>query len=432
MTEFLSSSLFREVSADAAFRRILAEILASPKVEAVGTGAKKVQSATNELLAYRFEVEDPRHRIVANEVFTLDLLVAVARFVWMISGNNRLADIAFYDPGVKRFSDDSIIVPGSSYGTRIRQASPGIDQLQGVINRLKKDKNSRRAAISIYQPTDAVRDSNDIPCAFGVFFHIRDDRLHTQLVMRSNNATILLPFNLFEFSLLAEMVAVECGVAMGPLSVYTASMHIYEGKRNFSREIIEKGGDTQSTSMPPMPSDPLPLREISRLVQFEADIRHRSEAISDNTIEEEIDKIRELFDIYWQQFAFLLLATVVNRRCLMDAAEILTFAMNPQLAKHLTWEGVRSNESSATTPSTLSPLDRIHSAGNVIIFQDTKTGLSFKQRAVEHEQESGERFSARELLELEEQFASRLAARGLNVEISKEEFYAHLAKLRKS
>ena len=193
-----SSSAFTEESSDAAFRRVLDEILKAPKVEAVETGAEKVRDSDfTEQLAYRFEVSNPRHRIVANDAYKLSLPVAVARFVWMISGNNRLADIAFYEPRVKAFTDDEIIVPGSSYGARIRQAHPGIDQLQGVIAKLRHGKSTRRAAISIYQPTDTVRESSDIPCAFGMFFHIREDRLHTQIIMRSNNATTLLPFNIF-------------------------------------------------------------------------------------------------------------------------------------------------------------------------------------------------------------------------------------------
>lgn len=183
------------------------------KNEAVSTGADKISdSGTYESLACRFVIENPGHRIVSNEVHSLDLSVAAARFVWMISGNNRLADIEFHDPIVKNFTDDEIIVPGSSYGTRIRQAHPGIDQLSGTIAALHKDPNSRRAAISICQPTDSTRyASKDMPCAFGMFFHAREGALHAQLVMRSNNAATLLPFNLFEFSLLAEMVASECG-----------------------------------------------------------------------------------------------------------------------------------------------------------------------------------------------------------------------------
>ncbi|MDX2264336.1 MAG: thymidylate synthase [Hyphomicrobiales bacterium] len=154
-----------------------------------------------ELLNHGFSFKDGRARIVANSLRTLALPVAAARFVWMMSGNNRAADIAFYEPRVLAFSDDGIIVPGSSYGARMLQSSPGVDQLSGVIQRIKNQPSStRRAAITIYLPYDAVRESSDIPCAFGMVYHPRSEKLHSTIFMRSNNAVSLLPFNLFEFS----------------------------------------------------------------------------------------------------------------------------------------------------------------------------------------------------------------------------------------
>src|SRR5207302_676113 len=151
----------------------------------------------------------------------------------------RYADIAFYEPKVKGFTDDGISVPGSSYGRRIVQVRPGLDQLGSAISRLKDDPSSRRAAVTIYQPEDAVRESKDIPCAFGLFYHVRGGELYATLSMRSNNAVQLLPFNVFEFSLLAEVVACELGVPLGPLVYQAASMHVYDESLARAREIID-------------------------------------------------------------------------------------------------------------------------------------------------------------------------------------------------
>lgn len=425
-----ANGFFSEDSSDAAFCRVIKDVLGAPKVEAVSTGADKVQDSSNEYLAYRFEIINPRHRIVANQAYVLNLPVAVARFVWMISGNNRLADIAFYEPKVRDFTDDEMIVPGSSYGARIRQAYPGIDQLQAVIARLKDERQSRRAAISIYQPTDAVRKSRDIPCAFGLFFHIRDGLLHTQVVMRSNNATTLLPFNIFEFSLLAEVIAAECDVDMGPLSHYAASMHVFDKMRPFSERIVNEAGATVSSPMARMPRDPTPLDEVRRLVQFEADMRHRSEGFSDQTIEEEIEKVRAEFSPYWQQFAFLLLATVVRKRCTVDGVSALSSALDPDLARLMKWPDNNSSDA-AVTPSNLPLLDLMKGSENIILLHRTKTGSSFKQRAVEYESLSGDRLSAEELLDMQERVVSRLAARGLEVEVSSEDFSRILEDVRK-
>ncbi|MCY4202471.1 MAG: thymidylate synthase [Aestuariivita sp.] len=424
---------FTEESADAAFRRVLDEILKAPGVRKVGTGAETVSDSDFfERLAFRFEISNPRHRIVANDEYKLNLPVAVARFVWMISGNNRLADIAFYEPRVRNFTDDGIIVPGSSYGTRIRQAYPGTDQLKGVIDELRNERNSRRAAISIYQPTDAGRESKDIPCAFGMFFHIRNNLLHTQVIMRSNNATALLPFNVFEFSLLAEVVAAECQVEMGSLSHYAASMHIYDKAKNFSEKILADGGTTQSVAMPPMPSEIAPLEEVKELVHFEADMRHRSEAISDDTIEDEINGIRETLSTYWQQLAFLLLANLVTKersKCTNKSAQALSAALNPDLAKLIKWPITKIDD--AVSPSNLLILDTLQRPDNIVTFSRTKTGGSFRKQAVAYEKASDDRLSAAEILEIQAEFETRLAARGLDFEVSESDFKSVLSKVRK-
>ncbi|MBO6561845.1 MAG: hypothetical protein JJ959_14975 [Nisaea sp.] len=421
---------FAENSADSGFRSVLKNILSAPSVNAVSTGADKVRYKTFEKLAFQFRIENPLHRIVANNVFTLSLPVAVARFVWMISGNNRLADIAFYEPRVASFTDDGVIVPGSSYGARIRQAHPGIDQLKGVIDRLKADPNSRRAAISIYQPTDTTRESSDIPCAFGLFFHIREEKLHTQIIMRSNNAAVLLPFNIFEFSMLAEVVAAECGVAMAPLSHYAASMHIYENAEEFTNRIVVEGGATRSDPMIPMPNNPKPLDEVLRLVQYEASMRHRSEAIDDSALQDEIDQIQEMFSPYWQQFAFLLLATVVNRNCSRYGVELLSSALDPRFAKLMRWSDA-TDKNAQDVSSDLPLLDVLQRSDNIVMFHNTLAGTSFKQRAMSHEAKTGERLSAAELLEVQERVVSRLAARGLNAELSQADFDMHLADVRR-
>ncbi len=133
-------------SADAAFRGVLGDLLeGASSTGPISTGAEKVRGGTAERLAYRFVLEDMRSRIVACDLLTLNLKVAAARFVWMISGNSRLADITFYEPNAGAFTDDGIVMPGSSYGHRMRYSVPGVDQIAGVIDRVRNDVDSRRA-----------------------------------------------------------------------------------------------------------------------------------------------------------------------------------------------------------------------------------------------------------------------------------------------
>ena len=184
-----------------------------------------------EVLHYQTGLTNPAARIMVNPARPLNIVVAVARWVWLMAGNDRVEDIAYYEPKVRGFSDNGLTVPGSCYGARLFNSQPGIDQIAGVIDRLSKDSGSRQASAVVWQPHDAVRNSNDIPCTHGMFFHIRDGLLDMCVTMRSNNAFRILPFNVFEFTMLQEVVAKSLGVPMGDYVHWAASMHDRSSQR---------------------------------------------------------------------------------------------------------------------------------------------------------------------------------------------------------
>lgn len=154
----------------------------------------------------------------------------------MMAGNDRLDDVRFYESaglggdrsqGVGRFSDDRLAITGSNYGQRLFRPRPGLDQVESCVRLIRQDPNTRRAAMTVYQPEDAGRESGDIPCTFGVLLGPRDGRLHQTVVMRSNNAWHLLPYNIFEFTLLGEVIASEVNLELGTYHHFAVSMHLY-------------------------------------------------------------------------------------------------------------------------------------------------------------------------------------------------------------
>ena len=415
--------------ADAALRGVLRHVSQASDVAAVTTGADKVKDGTREQLGHSFIIASSRDRIVANAGMTLDLTVAVARFVWMVSGNNRLADIAFSEEKVRAFSDDGIIVPGSSYGMRIRQAHPGVDQLQGAISRLKQDPNSRRAAIVIWSALDAVRESNDIPCAFGMFFHIRGGRLQTQIVMRSNNATVLLPFNMFEFTMLAEVIAAEVGVEIGQVRYTAASMHTYEKLAVLTERIASDTSKKLSAPMEAMPADVFP--QLERLVQFEAEMRHGSADINDASIADWISKAKEKLKPYWAQMALLLLVQAAKRNCSAHGHEVLKASLNSDY-RNLVRFG--AGKVAPSEHSIIGDLFTTHTVGeNIINFPGSPSAELFKVRVAELERHMGTALTANETLSLQDRIFGRLAARGSSREgsISLDEMRQSLEAIRR-
>lgn len=273
------------VSADDADQALL-ETLRALTDEGAEVGRGQGRGPSRELLDFTVELTNLRDRIPLNPHASFDLTVAVARFVWMVSGDDRLADIHFYEEAITRFSDNQISVPGSNYGTRLFQPRPGLNQIEGVIGRLKEDPETRRAAAVVWAPEDALRQgpkgerTKDIPCAFGLMFHVRGGLLHTQLKMRSNNAYQLLPVNLFEFGLLAELVAAESGIALGPLYNNAASMHVYDDTRpRWEAAARFDPAGAERRPMSAMPTE-VALDQAYLLARKEAQLRHELHLIA--------------------------------------------------------------------------------------------------------------------------------------------------------
>lgn len=240
------------------------------------SGESDSRGASSELLAYTTGMTNPRARIGTTAGSPLNTLGAVARFVWLLAGSDRLEDIAYYEPRVRGYTDDGLSIPGSSYGKRLFNPVPGTNQIAGVVKELRKNVASRRAAAVVWLPEDAVRQSNDIPCTFGLFFHIREGGLIMTTVMRSNNAVTLLPYNFFEFSMLGEIIAAELGVPFDRYIHWAASMHAFDDM-NAAHDRIAGIKEPKAAEMPEMPRGDA-LEKGFALAKHESALRHASTA----------------------------------------------------------------------------------------------------------------------------------------------------------
>jgi thymidylate synthase len=397
-------------SATGAFRATLEALLDLESDLPAEPDAEQLQKATREQLNYGFTLSSPLDRLSPK----LRLHVAVARFVWMMAANNRLADIAFYEPKVSGYTDDQLTVPGSSYGMRLRQPQPGLDQIKGAIARLKSEKEKRRAAVVIFHPVDAVRESHDIPCAFGMFLHARNGRLDATLIMRSNNAATLLPFNIFEFSLLMEALAVEAGLDLGSLHYFAGSMHLFESAVDRAASLLAEPMLVPAP-MVPMPRNVSALDQLTILGQLDAELRHHSSSIDRHSAEEWCEKIRDRLAPYWAQFGYLLLAAIaakVDQATLKLVVSRLSAELKPFAPT------LESNTKRAAAGDIVGLFDDQNS--NVIAFPrpSAESERQFARLAEAYEAKNGS-VPARKLLRTREVVFERLAARGdsLNAEL---------------
>lgn len=181
-----------------------------------------------EILNCAVALRTPARRIAlfSDPAFAFSPGLAAARFLYLLSGSDSYAQIAFYTNGASRFAAGGESLPGSAYGARLFGADGNL--FEAAARTLLERPNTKRASIPIFQPrdTDAALTTSDLPCAFGLHFLLRDSGMISSAAMRANDAFKLMPYNLFEFSLLGECMAARVG-AVHAAHVHTSvSMHL--------------------------------------------------------------------------------------------------------------------------------------------------------------------------------------------------------------
>lgn len=117
-------------------------------------------------------------------------------------------------------------VAAISAGARVRTGEWGIDQIQEVINQIKKNPNSRRLIVSAWNVADI--DSMALPPCHCLFqFFVQDGELSCQLYQRSADLFLGVPFNIASYALLTRMVAQVCDLKPGDFVHTFGDLHLY-------------------------------------------------------------------------------------------------------------------------------------------------------------------------------------------------------------
>jgi hypothetical protein len=180
-------------------------------------------------------------------------------------------------------------------------------------------------------------------------------------MMRSNNAWILLPYNVFEFSLLGELISVETGLELGSYFHFAASMHLYETHLDEAREGIGAASyDLEKFAS--MPEDS--MSSLRELCKWESSIRYRHRGLTKRDVRSEIKKTGALFGDFWAPFARVVLAkALVNAGRSDDAAEVAHVTRGPlgQLLRHeLEVEELRVTRDPDALTLSKEELERVH------------------------------------------------------------------------
>ncbi|QIG51893.1 thymidylate synthase [Nordella sp. HKS 07] len=160
----------------------------------------------------------------------LHLRSIIHELLWFLRGDTNIKYLR--DNGVTIWDEwaDKDGNLGPVYGAQWRSwpALDGttIDQIADVINRIRKNPDSRRLIVTAWNPADVDRMALP-PCHCLFQFYVANGRLSCQLYQRSADIFIGVPFNIASYALLTHMVAHVTGLKAGEFVHTLGDAHLY-------------------------------------------------------------------------------------------------------------------------------------------------------------------------------------------------------------
>lgn len=218
--------------------------------------------STLEIRPVLFTFQNPKQRLVSIYERNINPFFLVVEALWILAGREDVATLSNYNSNIVNFSDDGFYFH-AAYGKRLRsfgssieiktkvesttytinpetelqvidklhslESEIQIDQLKEIYNLFMRDENSRQAVASIWNPVQDLNNSKtkDISCNNILYFKIRDNQLHLTVSNRSNDIHWGLPTNLYQFSMILEVMSFVLQKEVGHYNHLTDSLHLY-------------------------------------------------------------------------------------------------------------------------------------------------------------------------------------------------------------
>lgn len=241
---------------DSAWNQVLLDLLRA------GEDLASRDGSCIELEGYVFRLSDPRRSMLSNPQRKLSPAYGAAELLWYLAGEKDITRLLKYAPSYTRFAQPGTTIAHGAYGARWYEDlnlaltlgdEPSVrdgSQLEIAVDLLKKDPNTRQCVLTMWNAGDlpcAVSGRyKDIPCTLSLQFLLRDGALNCITTMRSNDAWLGLPYDVFAFTAIQRMIACELDCAVGWYQHQAGSMHLY------SRD-YQKATDCVSDTAPETP-----------------------------------------------------------------------------------------------------------------------------------------------------------------------------------
>ena len=135
--------------------------------------------------------------------------------LWYLSGENHIRNLRKHTKIWDAWADEN--------GNWIVKE---VDQIQYVIDEIKRKPYSRRLVVTAWEPGNAIN-SKLPPCHYSFAFNVSDGKLNCHLTQRSGDIALGIPFNLAAYSLLTQIIARETELEPGFFAHTIIDAHIY-------------------------------------------------------------------------------------------------------------------------------------------------------------------------------------------------------------
>jgi thymidylate synthase len=184
-------------------------------------------AGTKALFNIGFEMTHPMERSISSPYRNWRQDYAFAEWEWYLSEDRnvkKLGDLYGKVPAIWNKMADEHGNVNSNYGYQWTRNS----QLEYVIDKLRRDPNTRQATVSIYDGKEHSLYERDTPCTYAIQFTVVDNKLNMCVTMRSNDLWFGFCNDQYCFSQLQELVAGETHYDIGSYFHFAHNFHLYE------------------------------------------------------------------------------------------------------------------------------------------------------------------------------------------------------------
>lgn len=193
------------------------------KGDRTGTGTKSIFGHQ-----MRHSMEDGFPLLTTKKIH---LKSVIYELLWKLSGNTNIKYL--HDHGVTIWDEWADVngEVGKVYGHQMRRfgettTQPGFDYISWLQEEIKRNPDSRRLIMSLWNPHDiAYQGLPPCPCFYQ--FEVHDGKLSLQMYQRSADVFLGVPFNIAQDALLLLMMAQVTGLEAGDFIHTFGDVHIY-------------------------------------------------------------------------------------------------------------------------------------------------------------------------------------------------------------